>query len=187
MTTTAFRAVRSTTRATLTVYNIGVTGTKEGATPDQIAKALWIVGSRIEKYGRIRLCQGCCVGFDEEISVAVKERWPGDVTVCAHPPLKTDLLSAKALEIADVVMTADNYLARDRDIVRHAGDLMIGAPYGFKVRTRGSGTWYTIDFAVDRGRSTVVVYRDGTTRPGWAAVGKVGNGERTRGSRRARH
>ena len=152
--------------------NIGATGTEHGATEPQLEKAVSLIAKRIKRYGSARLCQGCCIGFDEQITVAAKERWPDEVFICAHPPLLVAKLSQQAVDLSDRVMPAKDYLSRDRDIVRHGRDWVVGAPEGFRYRTRGSGTWYTLTYAVDHERPSTVVFPDGTIRSGWSALGR---------------
>jgi hypothetical protein len=155
------------------MYSIGVTGTERGATKEQLLVALSLIDGLVATHDQVRVCQGCCIGFDEEITVALKHRYSDTIRICAHPPLLVAKLSTAAVKLADVVQPPFDYLTRDRKIVLHGRDYVIGAPEGFTFRSRGSGTWYTVNHAVTQGRTVDVVYPDGTKKPGREAVKNV--------------
>jgi hypothetical protein len=155
------------------MYSIGVTGTQHGATARQLLVAYRMIDQAVAKHGKVRVCHGCCVGFDAEIVEAIRIHWPDeDVTLCAHPPLNRAKTDIGALALSYPICTAADYLTRDRRIVHHGKDLMIGAPRGIRYQHRGSGTWYTVNYAVTQDHPNVqVVFGDGTTKSGADAIG----------------
>lgn len=148
------------------MFEIGLTGTRGVVTLKQFENARDLVWMFQELVGPTRLHHGACKGFDEMMMIdptfTVRK-----ILKCAHPPLKTDKMTEYDLkQFNRNVMDPDEYLTRDRVIVAHGKDLMIAAPKEFEPVNRGSGTWYTIRFAVAHRRLCLVVFPDGTIRNG---------------------
>lgn len=129
---------------------VGVTATRHGLTPEQTAAMIELLVDRDVS----ELHHGDCTGGDADI----------DRIACglgikrfAHPPTNDAL---RAFCESEVVLTPEEYKARDRAIVLATG-VLIACPRT-KVEQRYSGSWYTVGFARGRGRPVVVVYPDGT-------------------------
>jgi hypothetical protein len=153
------------------MFNIGVTGTSHGATEIQLATAVERIALERQKHERIRVCQGCCIGFDEQLTEALVERVERELLlICAHPPTRTAKMSRRALELSNHICTAADYLTRDRRIVSHGNDLVLAAPRNYKFIPSGSGTWYTTKFAVVSRRTVDVIYPNGTVKDGFHAI-----------------
>lgn len=144
--------------------NIGVTGTKAGATPQQLLASFELIEAVVKEHGvkRVRVHQGLCIGFDEQITRRVKEYWP-NLIICGHPPLNESRM-ADIADLCTYLKPPGEYLARDRDIVHHSPELIIGAPRNYKYQSHGSGTWYTLRFAAKLKREARVVFRDGSVK-----------------------
>lgn len=139
----------------------GFTGSRVGPTKEQKRTLLaFILGSgdddHIEEWHH-----GCCVGSDAWGHQAAKQCIGITVgTIHLHPP------DNPKLEMAYTQWDYDNciwspkkdYLARDRDIVRDTDEL-VATPEG--KRKPRSGTWYTIDYALDCGRMVNIIWPDG--------------------------
>jgi hypothetical protein len=154
-------------------YDIGVTGTQHGATSAQLLVAFLMIDKAVIEHGKVRVCQGCCVGFDAEITAAIRRKWEQEeVLICAHPPLNRSKTDVGAIMLSNHICTAADYLTRDRRIVAHGKDLLIGAPRGLRYQRRGSGTWYTLNYAVreNHHENVQVVFGDGHVRSGADAI-----------------
>jgi hypothetical protein len=105
------------------------------------------------------LHHGACIGCDAAAHAAglrqVKQ-------VVVHPPIKTDKLDLRSVAANRLVriLPSKDYLARNRDIVQ-VTDRMLALPSGPE-RRRGSGTWYTVRYAVQVGKPVAICHRDGT-------------------------
>lgn len=129
------------------MIHIGVTGTSSGATDWQVSNALSVI-HLLAAWGPVTVHQGCCVGFDEQMCVAIRERFPdGGVSICAHPPLLDKKLSRLAVELSNHLCEPADYLTRDRRIVHHSTKGLLAAPSGLHYRARGDGTSYTVKYA----------------------------------------
>jgi hypothetical protein len=138
---------------------LGVTGTKNGATPQQRAIAASMIRHPVTQVIR----HGDCVGFDAEAHDIAFQR--GRV-IHIHPPSDSKLRAFKGfgvdpLFVGQIIWHEPKpYLPRDDDIV-DGSERLLAVPNGPE-RMRGSGTWYTIRYA--RGRIPItIVWPDGTT------------------------
>lgn len=104
-----------------------------------------------------QLHHGDCVGGDQNVHTIVKA-W-GFNGVHIHPP-KNPLYRAYCE--ADVLYPEKEYLPRNADIVDVA-DEMICLPSSMSVNQRG-GTWWTIGYADDRGKTHTIIYPNGLVR-----------------------
>lgn len=97
---------------------------------------------------------GDCVGADVAAAkIAHDLGWQ----IVTHPPLKDDLRAFFPASLSCTVHAPKEYLARNRDIVDAAGEL-IATP-----GTDGSrGTRYTIEYALSHNKRVHIVSPDGT-------------------------
>lgn len=98
---------------------IGVTGTRNGATLDQLAS---IVDFFKTVPANSELHHGDCVGVDVEVALVAREF--GVKTVC-HPPTSTSL---RGFFDSDSYFPPLGYLARDRKIV-DSTELLLVVPF----------------------------------------------------------
>ena len=116
---------------------IGVTGTREGATEQQllaVIKFMETLGSDHE------LHHGDCNGVDIQVAAVAKEL--GWRIVC-HPPKSTE---QQGYFGGDEMREPLGYLQRDRNIVDET-EMLIVVPLQNEWQPKG-GTWYTHDYAV---------------------------------------
>lgn len=141
----------------------GFTGSRTGPTKEQ-RKALlvFMLGAgdddAIEEWHH-----GCCVGSDEFSHKAAKyylTNFHFLNKIHLHPPKNPKLEMEYAQWEYDncIWSPKKDYLARDRDIVRETDEL-VATPEG--KRKPRSGTWYTIDYALDCGRMVNIIWPDG--------------------------
>lgn len=109
------------------------------------------------------LHHGACVGGDE---AAHRIAWEHGLRIVMHPPvdekLMMDLEPWRGLERVTILPPKD-YLSRDRDIVTASHQLAV-CPNG--PWRRGSGTWYTSDYAESLGKVPMICYPDGAVEHG---------------------
>ncbi|MFZ2239330.1 MAG: hypothetical protein WAV90_07260 [Gordonia amarae] len=135
---------------------VGMTGTRHPITE---AQRIWL-GGQILTAAELR--HGACVGADEaghQAAIAA------GVPIVVHPPVDERLMVTR--DHHGRWLTPKPYLDRNRDIV-DAVDRVIGLPDG--PPRRGSGTWYTIEYAVCSGKPVLVCFPDGTVMPGDTAL-----------------
>lgn len=141
---------------------LGVTGTRQGMTEAQLSafEALYRALQPREFH------HGDCVGADAEAHHIAREtvfNW-GWVRIHVHAPINSE---HRAWCRGDVEHAPLSHFARNRAIV-DATDLLIGVsltPH----RTDRGGTWYTIDYAVKRGKPVRVIWPDGSVED-WPRV-----------------
>lgn len=133
----------------MTVY--GFTGTRHGMSPRQFH---WLTDAFT---AGAALHHGGCIGAD---AGAHAHALSTGSAVIVHPPINPRL--RMPYDDRATWLPAKEYLERDRDIV-DAADLLLATPDG--PRRPGSGTWYTVDYAIEIGRSVLICYSDGTVDP----------------------
>jgi hypothetical protein len=132
------------------ITHVGVTGSRYGMNDrqmDAMHKILYKVSQLSEE--RPWLHHGDCLGADYETAVWAAHL--GYLTVSV-PPLND---SYRGFHESDEILEPDEYLTRDRAIV-DAVDLLIGFPATDKEKP-GSGTWYTINYALSIPTKKVLV------------------------------
>lgn len=129
---------------------VGVTGTREGATDDQLV-AVYEFLKTVELPAEFH--HGDCSGVDVEIALMAREL--GFWIVC-HPPVKDE---TRGFFGGDVVHEQKGYLERDRAIVDNT-DVLIVVPLQTEWQPKG-GTWYTHDYAVKQQKPVKVFYPKG--------------------------
>jgi len=134
------------------VGRVGFTGTREGMTDAQRATVRLL----LEDYAPSWAHHGDCVGADADFHHLAKA---AGASVMLHPPSDPKL---RAGLVGDDIAFEKPYLDRNRDIV-NACEVLIATPKG-TMDARNGGTWYTINYARQKGRRTVIVWPDGSTR-----------------------
>jgi hypothetical protein len=126
---------------------VGVTGTREGATDEQILR---IIQYMFNLGADNELHHGDCVGADIQVAAIAKEL--GWKIVC-HPPEKTEYQGSFG---GDELRPAKDYYTRNRNIVNETEVLMV-VPKQSAPQKQG-GTWYTHDYAVKNNKPVEVFY-----------------------------
>jgi len=126
---------------------IGFTGTREGMTDIQKERLTKGLASGDHFH------HGACVGADSEAHTIAKSL---SLYIVVHPPLSKE----KMVEcIGDECRDAENYLARDQNIVDET-EILYAFPKGKKELLR-SGTWATIRYALKTKKPVLIFYPDG--------------------------
>jgi len=139
---------------------IGFTGTRNGMTPEQ-CQAFTAIISELPTFTEFH--HGDCIGADDDAADMVHElrqdAEDGDTwDIICHPPV--DETHRAFNKHADQTLPAKPYLARNRDIV-DATELLIGCS-GVATWQNHGGTFYTMDYAIKRGKPVKVIWLDGT-------------------------
>jgi hypothetical protein len=134
---------------------VGMTGTKDGATDLQLA----VFKKRFLKLGTadsLILHHGDCIGADEQChAIAVKV----GCRIMVHPPTD-DKARAYCKKGKTRVLNCKPYLKRNKDIVDDSA-IMFALPKEKEEQLR-SGTWSTIRYAKKTKKRLVIIWPDGT-------------------------
>ncbi len=132
---------------------VGFTGTRQGMTDAQRVSFV----NLIKQLAPTEFRHGDCLGADKEAAFIVfqMEDW---VTILCHPP--TDKKYRAFTTFNDVVHPAKSHFARNRDIV-DASDVLVAVSL-MPQRQESGGTWYTIDYALKKGKPVWVLWPSGT-------------------------
>lgn len=131
---------------------IGITGTQRGLTEKQFLSLQNLL--RVLHMNKIHA--GDCVGVDAETILLVKELRPEVITV-GHPPTNP---RKRAFLTYDEERKPLDYIPRNHAIVDES-DYLIACPKEFTEVLR-SGTWATIRYAREMGKSVIIILPDGT-------------------------
>lgn len=131
---------------------IGFTGTREGMTQDQRCQFALM----LKELNASEFHHGDCIGADSEAHVTWLKLDKGDPVI--HPPVVS---TYRAYCESSRICEPKDYLMRNRDIV-DATDVLLACPKEFDEQVRGSGTWYTIRYARQRGKQVIIIFPDGT-------------------------
>lgn len=139
--------------------NLGFTGSRHEPTSKQ---RIWLVDYILNNGKISEFHHGCCVGSDEFSHRAAKNST--DLTVgeiVLHPPDKSEYeMEYTEWDYSNCLwFPKKDYLARNRDIVREA-DRLVALPNGPE-KMRGSGTWYTIRWAIQHGKPVTICHPTG--------------------------
>lgn len=133
---------------------IGFSGTRYGMTPEQIHG----VGRRFDP--ACELHHGDCDGADDEAdALAVLH----GMAIVVHAPIDEKhraFCDRKRPYGKRTVRPPKTHFARNRDIVDETDEL-IATPFD-KIDPGRGGTWYTINYAVKRGKPVTIIHRDGS-------------------------
>lgn len=127
---------------------LGFTGTRGALTRIQVYQ----LEDAIEDPALRELHHGDCIGADATAHMIAEAV---GITTIAHPPSDP---KARAWCPADHIHEPKPYHDRNRDIVA-ACDWLLAMPNG--PERKGSGTWWTINHAIEVGRNALIVYPDG--------------------------
>ena len=129
---------------------IGVTGTREGATDQQLDALI----TYFESLQCAReLHHGDCTGVDVEVAAIARNY---KLRIICHPPIQTE---TQGYFGGDEIRDPKGYLERDRDIVNET-ELLLVVPLQNQWQPKG-GTWYTHDYAVKTGKPVKIFWPDG--------------------------
>lgn len=143
----------------MTAYErVGVTATRFGICNRQSVTLINALRTLRDVNGAKYLHHGDCVGGDATAAQIARDM---GFVIVGHPPIRD---SNRAFFESDENRPALNYLARDREIVREV-DLLIGCPNTSEYMPH-SGTWYTINYAMETGVKVAVIMPSGR----WAAI-----------------
>lgn len=138
----------------MSAIRLGVTATREKLTEKQLS-FMWFQINRDEV---IELHHGACLGGDESSHhIAMNS----GVATTVHPPTNMRFMMDLAPYEDDprvTILDPKPYRDRNRDIVDES-DRIIACPK--KSEEQGGGTWYTVHYAVERGRQVIICYPDG--------------------------
>jgi hypothetical protein len=137
---------------------LGFTGSRNEPSK---AQRLWLVDYLLE-HEVSELHHGCCRGSDAFAHRAAKQcDLKGTIRIVLHPPNKNGWeMTYEQWEYDNCVWWPKaDYLDRDRDIVA-CSDGLIAFPNGPE-KLRGSGTWYTVRYAVSKNRPVIICWPDG--------------------------
>jgi hypothetical protein len=133
---------------------IGFTGPRTGM---NITQEAWLETTFRDKQPT-EFHHGACTGCDQTAHSIARSNLPGCLIV-VHPPVNHIFLAGWCIADADKVLPAKRYHDRDRDIV-DVCDLLLSTPAGEPYQ--GSGTWFTINYALSQHKPVLVCYPDGT-------------------------
>lgn len=129
---------------------VGFSGSRNGMTEAQ-STMVWECLKRLRPE---KLHHGDCVGADAQChELALRE----GIEIYVHPPKNEKL---RAFCQGGVVLESEDYLPRNRHIV-NVVELLIAAP-STSSHDHWSGTWYTINYAKKRRKTTFIVLPDGS-------------------------
>lgn len=137
--------------------NVGFTGTRLGMS-DYQKKSLeaFLLSNEVEQFHH-----GSCVGADVQAAKICRDCRPHTFIV-AHPGFSMSDANDKSTEVSGVdswTMPILAYFARNRLIV-DSTDVLVACPYT-RIRGVKGGTWYTIKYAKNVKRKTLIIWPAG--------------------------
>lgn len=134
---------------------LGITGSRD---PGFWLRRQFLIALRMLAPSEIH--HGDCVGIDEFADMIA---WDVEAKRVIHPPTNTKLRAfctiERGLREHDSILPQEDYLARNRAIVDQT-DLILACPKQPSYE-KGSGTWYTISYALRSGKNVWLVTKDG--------------------------
>ena len=133
--------------------NLGFTGSRHEPTRPQ---RMWLLDYVLENSPK-EFHHGCCIGSDEFSHRVAKNCFDmGLEQIILHPPIDTSReMGYTDWDYANCVWyPRKEFLPRNRDIV-NAVDRLIALPNGPE-KMRGSGTWYTIRYALKQRKPVII-------------------------------
>lgn len=144
------------------MIHIGFTGSRSGATKQQLdALVSWLLDNTPENE-TVFFHQGCCVGSDSQATRQLQ--WlrligKRSVFIYGYPCNLKDFVDEECCNCCDVLYDPDDPLKRNKRIVDSC-DVILATPEGPE-RLR-SGTWSTIRYAIKSKKPLVIFHPDGT-------------------------
>lgn len=140
--------------------HIGWTASRDGLTRDQAMVARIVLTDLRSRRGATTLHHGWCLGGDDEGAVIAKCFGYRIVAHPGHPRGNPGDTSMRGhFSDNDEVRYADEYLARDRAIVRETQALLAFPPS--ETDPGRGGTWYTARYAIGLGWPRLVITPSG--------------------------
>lgn len=136
------------------INHLGVTGTRDGFTPEQKKAFDVLVDGLLSRNTVHYFHQGQCTGVDVEAAEYLASK---QVLVVSHPPISKSHIGESVIHFT---REEKDYFARNRDIVDES-DFMIVVPKTMQHRSYG-GTWYTHDYALKKNVPLCIVYPNGS-------------------------
>lgn len=136
---------------------LGFTGTRNGLTTEQECVLRDATVSEICKPSWFR--HGSCKGADVQAARIMRERFKDTIVIIAHPgPIDDQCQEDSGVDdFKDVPKT---HFARNRDIVNKS-DLLLACP-GYATWQKRGGTFYTMDYALQKKKMVIVIWPNGT-------------------------
>ena len=132
---------------------VGVTGTTRGLASEQQTTLSLLLAEPAADYDDLELRHGDCVGVDQQAAAMARQL---GYRIVGHPAIEDD---GRAYAFCDKLLPPRESATRNRDIVE-AAEVLIGCPAADQ-EWPGSGTWYTINYARDRGVPMLVLSPSG--------------------------
>ena len=137
---------------------IGFTGTRLGMTDAQHKKLayqlMYVVGNAPHEFRH-----GGCQGADVQAARTIRNCYDlGMVRIVCHPGPEGDSFQESS-GVDDEELPGKTHFARNRDIV-DASDLVVGCP-GVATWNERGGTFYTMKYAIKKGKPLVIVWPNG--------------------------
>jgi hypothetical protein len=141
---------------------VGFTGTRRGMTDGQKVTLARLFGIMMHDLYNYQFHHGDCIGADEEAhNLFVKQftfrKW-AKKWIFIHPPTN-GALRAHCSCVLENLHRPKPYLARNQVIV-DSTELLLACP-GEEKAVQGSGTWHTIDYALQQTKPVIIIYPDG--------------------------
>lgn len=132
---------------------VGVTGTEEGGTLQQLTSAR-IVLVTLRAIGAQQLDMGECIGVDAELNAMAREL---GYRTAGHPP---DNDRKRAVCKVDERHAPLPYLKRNR-VITEVSSVLLALPEGYGELFRGSGTWATVRYMEKLCKPVLFIWPDG--------------------------
>lgn len=140
----------------MTSTALGVTGSRLGASPAQLAIAALVISGLHRFCVQLeRIDHGDCVGADAQIHEMARA---AGLYVVGHPPRYS---GSRAFCAFDVELPPAEFNDRNRSIV-DATHRLLALPETVENQRLRSGTWSTVRYATKKRRPVLIVYRDGS-------------------------
>lgn len=141
---------------------VGLTGTRHGMTPAQFSAFRGLLTGRLSMIHWF--CHGDCKGADDEAATEVARATKAFIVAAPGPDGEWRANNT----FSDQVLPEQSHFKRNRHIVDEC-EVLVACPYDPRLeltvdflRDARGGTWYTVGYSVKKGKSLIVVWRDGT-------------------------
>lgn len=135
--------------------SIGFSGTRKGMTDRQSEAVNVLLEYLINHHNATEVHHGDCIGSDEQFHNMSAERL---LKITIHPPNNSKF---RAFCNSKNIEEELNYLERNRNIIKKS-NILIATPDGGSLGTHKSGTWYTIEYAINENIPTIILFPDGS-------------------------
>lgn len=140
---------------------------------DKQSRRFWEMISLLDAFAEFH--HGDCIGADDDAADIVAEILGDsdmDMRTCkivCHPPV--DEQHRAFNEMADETREPLTHFARNRAIVDET-DVLCATPWQTETPApkTGGGTWYTIEYAMKKGKPVHIIWPDGSVSGNWHAA-----------------